>query len=264
MNNLQPIEIGAVNWIGLQSLIKKECARFLSVAMQTILTPIISSLLFYAVFALAFGGHGRTIGDVPYMTFLAPGLIMMSMIQNSFANTSSSLMLSKIQGNIVDVLMPPLSPLELLTGFLAGGLLRGLIIGTLASIALSYLAGFTVVHLWSVLYFAVSGCLALSLLGVIAGIWSEKFDHLATFTNFIIMPLTFLSGTFYAVSQLPGFWYEVALVNPFFFMIDGFRYGFLGQHEASVIRGVMIMLIVNIGLFGVTWNMIRTGYKIKS
>jgi ABC-2 type transport system permease protein len=264
MNNLQPLHIGRVNWIGLQALIRKECGRFLSVGMQTVLTPVVSSLLFYAVFSLAFGGNGRSIGDVPYMTFLAPGLIMMAMIQNAFANTSSSLMVAKIQGNIVDILMPPLNALELLTGLLIGGLMRGLLIGALGSVALSYFAGFGVVHLWAVLYYAVTGCFALALLGIIAGVWSEKFDHLATFTNFIIMPLTFLSGTFYAVSQLPELWYNIAIVNPFFFMIDGFRYGLIGQHEASIFRGAIIMLIVNIGLFGVTWNMIRKGYKIKS
>lgn len=264
MNHIEPIKIGRVNWIGLVALIKKECGRFMTVWAQTILTPVVSSMLFYAVFALAFGGHARIIGDVPYMTFLAPGLIMMAMIQNAFANTSSSLMLAKIQGNIVDVLMPPLMPLELLTGLLVGSLSRGLLIGLLCSLTLSYFAGFGVHNLGAALFFAISGSLALAMLGVIAGVWSEKFDHLATFTNFIIMPLTFLSGTFYAVSQLPEFWYKLALVNPFFFMIDGFRYGLLGQSEAPIIRGVIIMLIVNIGLFGVTWNMIRKGYKIKS
>lgn len=264
MNDLSPIQLGRVNWIGLKTLIKKECARFLTVGAQTIITPVVSSILFFMVFALAFGGNGRSIGDVPYMTFLAPGLIMMAMIQNAFSNTSSTLMIAKIQGNIVDILMPPLMPLELLTGLLIGGVLRGLLIGLLGCISLSFFAHFGVAHIWAVLFYAVSGCMALSLLGIIAGIWSEKFDHLATFTNFIIMPLTFLSGTFYAVSQLPTIWYEVAHYNPFFFVIDGFRYGLLGQHEASITRGVLIMLIVNIGLFVVTLKMIRSGYKIKS
>ena len=264
MNELTPIQLGHVNWIGLKTLIKKECARFLNVGAQTILTPVVTSVLFYMVFSLAFGGNGRSIGDIPYMTFLAPGLIMMSMIQNAFSNTSSTLMIAKIQGNIVDILMPPLMPLELLTGLLIGGVLRGLIIGALGCVTLSYFAGFSVVHIWAVVFYSVAGCMALALLGIIAGVWSEKFDHLATLTNFIIMPLTFLSGTFYAVSQLPPIWLEVAMYNPFFFVIDGFRYGLLGQHEASIIRGVIIMLVVNIGLFSVTLNMIRKGYKIKS
>lgn len=264
MSELKPIDIGSVNWIGLNALIKKECSRFLTVGAQTIITPVVTSILFFLVFSLAFGGVDRTIGELPYMTFLAPGLVMMAMIQNAFANTSSTLMISKIQGNIVDILMPPLMPLELLTGLLVGGLLRGLLIGLLGAISLSFFADFGVAHIWATLFFSISGCLALALLGIIAGVWSEKFDHLATFTNFIIMPLTFLSGTFYAVSQLPDFWYQIALYNPFFFMIDGFRYGLLGQHEASLLRGVIIMLIVNIGLFSVTLTMIRKGYKIKS
>tara|TARA_R110002124_G_scaffold64985_2_gene177243 strand:- start:50662 stop:51456 length:795 start_codon:yes stop_codon:yes gene_type:complete len=264
MNAIEPIQMGAVNWIGLHSLIKKECGRFLKVAGQTILAPVISSLMFFAVFALAFGGYGRNIGDVPYMTFLAPGLIMMAMIQNAFANTSSSLMISKIQGNIVDILLPPLAPIELLIGFLIGGLSRGLLVGLIGAFPLAYFASFGVEHIWAVIYFSISGCLFLALIGVMGGIWAEKFDHLATITNFVIMPLTFLSGTFYAVSELPSIWYHIALCNPIFFVIDGFRYGLLGQSEGSILHGAIIMLIVNIGLFGVTWKMIRSGYKIKS
>ena len=224
----QPRDLGPVNWLGLWTLTGKETGRFLKVYAQTIAAPVITTLLFYAVFALALGGNQRMIGDVPYLRFLAPGLIMMSMAQNAFANTSSSIVISKVQGNIVDVLMPPLSPIEFTLGYTLGGIARGLAVGSVSVLALAGITDMTITHPFYLLYHALMGSMMLALLGIIGGIWSDKFDHLATVQNFIIMPATFLSGTFYSADRLPEAGAFVCHLNPFFYMIDGFRYGFIG------------------------------------
>lgn len=261
--DLTPRKIGLVNWIGLQTLIYKEVGRFLNVYSQTIIAPMVTTLLFYAVFSLALGGETRMIGDIHYMTFLAPGLLMMTMVQNAFANTSSSMVIAKVQGNIVDILMPPLSPLEFFLGFVVGGLLRGLMVGIATGLVIYMVVGLSV-HAWGyVLAFAILGNLLLSTIGLCAGIWSEKFDHIAAVTNFLVTPLTFLSGTFYSVSQLPPAWDFVAHLNPFFYMIDGFRYGFTGHADGNVLIGVSLLLSVNIILGVGAYLMIRRGYKIK-
>lgn len=251
------------NRIGLYTLASKEIGRFLNVYTQTLVAPVMTTLLFFAVFSLALDGAGRSIDGVPYMQFLAPGLVMMTMVQNAFANTSSSLVISKVQRNIVDVLMPPLSALELLLGYIAGGVVRGLILGLICSVVMAGFAHMSVAHLWAVLWFALMGTLMLALLGIIGGLWSEKFDHIAAVTNFIVTPLAFLSGTFYSIERLPPLWQAAAHVNPFFFMIDGFRYGFLGQSDSSALLGAGVLLAVNAGLFWVAHRMLSTGYKIK-
>lgn len=253
-----------VNWIGLQTLAMKEISRFLNVYTQTLVAPIITTMLFFAVFSLAFEGSGRSIGDVPYMMFLAPGLVMMTMVQNAFANTSSSLVISKVQRNIVDILMPPLSPLEILLGYVAGGVARGLLVGfvTLSAMAL-FTGDIQIKALWAVVTFAFLGSLMLSLLGILGGLWSEKFDHIAAVTNFVVTPLAFLSGTFYTIERLPQIWQDIAHINPFFFMIDGFRYGFLGVSDSSPFLGLAFLLIVNSFLFVCALRMLATGYKIK-
>lgn len=264
INKLAPRQIKGLNRIGVATLIKKEVARFLNVYLQTIMAPVVTTLLFYAVFALAFGGIAREVGGVPYMVFLAPGLIMMTMVQNAFANTSSSLMIAKVQGNIVDVLMPPLGPLELLSGFLIGGVARGLFVGMATAIAMSI---FVPIHFHSFVYvlaFAILGNMMLAFLGMAGGIWAEKFDHIAAVTNFFVTPLTFLSGTFYAMDSLPAKWQAVAHFNPFFYMIDGFRYGFIGHQSASPLLGLAVLLGVNVALGILAYAMLRTGYKIKS
>ncbi|GAB5387464.1 MAG: ABC transporter permease [Alphaproteobacteria bacterium] len=263
----QPLEqhkrLGAVNWIGLWTLYAKEVRRFLNVYTQTIVAPVITTLLFYAVFALALGGQIKQAGGVSFMTFLAPGLIIMGMVQNAFANTSSTLVISKVQGNIVDVLMPPLSALELTLGYVGGGVTRGLVVGLAVGIGIALFADVSVQSWGLVIYHAFMGSMMLSLLGVLGGIWSEKFDHIAAVTNFIITPMTFLSGTFYTIDRLPESWQTVALFNPFFYMIDGFRHGFIGHSDISVWTGMIVMAGVNAALFGLAWNLFSRGYKLK-
>lgn len=256
--------IGRVNVIGLQTLIKKEVGRFLNVYTQTIVAPVVTTLLYYAVFALAFGGLAKMVGDVPYLVFLAPGLIMMTMVQNAFANTSSSVVIAKVQGNIVDVLMPPISATELFIGYTVGGVIRGFVVGLVCAVAVGLTVGINIHALWAILVFGILGNMMLSSLGLAAGIWSEKFDHIAAVTNFIVTPLTFLSGTFYSVNQLPPFWQELVHYNPFFYMIDGFRYGFIGHADGNIWIGLATLIIINIALAALTLQMVRKGYKIKS
>ena len=256
--------IGAFNWLGIWTLYVKEVRRFLKVGMQTIAAPVATTLLFMAIFMIALSGTGRGIGTVPFKAFLAPGLIMMALFQNSFANTTSSLMGSKVQGNIVDVLMPPLSAFELTLAYAAGGVTRGIAVAIALAIPLHIFVGFEIVNVWIVLYYALAGSLMLSLIGIAAAIWAEKFDHLATVTNFVIMPLTFLSGTFYSISRLPAMWQHMNIVNPFFYMIDGFRYGFIGHADSNLWAGVAFTFVLNIALWAMCHAMFKSGYKIKA
>lgn len=261
---LSPRPIHGINQVGLYTLIKREVGRFLNVYTQTIVAPVVTTLLFYAIFALAFGGIARSVGEVPFLEFLAPGLIMMTMVQNSFANTSSSVVISKVQGNIVDVLMPPLSDLELYLGYVSGSVLRGLTVGFVTIVVISF---FVELHFHSpliILAYAVLGCMMLGSLGLAAGIWSEKFDHIAAVTNFVVTPLTFLSGTFYSMDTLPEVWQSLARYNPFYYMIDGFRAGFINHEAGLVVTGLLVLVGVNVVLFGLSMWMLRTGYKIKS
>lgn len=260
----QPRQLGAVNWLGLWVLTGKEIGRFMKVYAQTIVAPVITTMLFYAVFALALGGKQRTIGDLPYLTFLAPGLIMMSMAQNAFANTSSSLVISKVQGNIVDVLMPPLSPMELTIGYTIGGIARGLAVGVASVVALAIFVDVPLTHPGFIIFHAIAGSMMLGLIGLVGGIWSDKFDHLAAVQNFIVMPATFLSGTFYTADHLPETWRFLCHLNPFFYMIDGFRYGFIGISDGTLVFGLAVLVLINAALFALAYVMIAAGYKLKS
>jgi len=245
-------------------LIKRETGRFLKVYTQTIVAPVVTTLLFFTVFALAFGGNERQMGDFPFMQFLAPGLIMMTMAQNAFSNSSSSLIIGKVQGNIIDVLMPPLSTAELMTGFLIGGIMRGLMVG---GVSIAVIACFIEMPIHSatlIFGYAILGNIMMATLGIIAGIWAEKFDHIAAFTNFFVTPLTFLSGTFYSIDILPEPWKSFAYYNPFFYMIDGFRNGFIGHDDVLAIPGILVLGGVNLALLTLCYAMIRTGYKIKN
>jgi ABC-2 type transport system permease protein len=257
--------IGAVNWLGLWTLYVREVRRFLKVATQTVAAPVVTTLLFLTIFLLALsGGQQRMIGGVPYVEFLMPGLVMMAITQNAFANTSSSLMIAKLQGNIVDVLMPPLSPGELVWGFALGGVTRGLVVGAVVTAAMAI---FVPVHIHSAplaLFYAVAASLLLSVLGLIGGIWADKFDHIAAVTNFIVTPLAFLSGTFYSIESLPEKWRIVALWNPFFYMIDGFRYAFIGRADGSLLAGVVVMVAINAILLLLCHAMFASGYKLKA
>jgi len=255
--------IGRVNWIGVRTLYFKEVQRFMKVASQTIAAPMVTALLMLAVFTLALGAD-RQVGDVPFVEFLAPGLIMMSIAQNAFANTSSSLMISKIQGNIVDMLMPPLSSGELLTCYALAGLTRGLVVAVSVAVVMAFFVPARVADPLLCLYFALAGALMLSLIGIVAGLWAEKFDQLAAITNFVVTPLTFLSGTFYSIDRLPGIWHTLSQFNPFFYMIDGFRAGVIGTADASPWLGMVILAAINLSLWLGCYVLLRRGYKLKA
>lgn len=265
---IQPKQMGRANWLGFYTLYLREVRRFWKVAMQTLFAPIVTTLLFYAVFALALGGNHRIVDNpnfhnINFMVFLAPGLIMMGMVQNAFANTSSSLIIAKVQGNIVDILMPPLSNFEIAGAITLGGMTRGLLVGLGIGSAIYIFVQYPITHPAVILFFALNACFMLSIIGVLGGIWADKFDHMATITNFIITPASFLSGTFYSIEKLPEFWQTVVHFNPFFYMIDGFRYGFIGASDAAPMLGGAILLSTNIILATLTMLLLKSGYKLK-
>jgi ABC-2 type transport system permease protein len=260
-----PRQIGAVNWRGTWELYLKEVRRFLKVYMQTIMAPIVTTLIFLAIFVLALGRDvTQHVPGVSFTEFLAPGLVMMAMVQNAFANTSSSVIISKVQGNIVDVLMPPLSPGEILTAYALGGMSRGVVVGVAVLAVMAMLVTIHVHNIGYILFHAVGASLMLSLLGIIAGIWADKFDHMAAVTNFIVTPLSFLSGTFYSIDRLPDNVQIIAHINPFFYMIDGFRYGFIGHDDALPVTGLIVVGLTNLTLLIVGYAMLKTGYKLKA
>lgn len=260
----RPRRYGRVNWLGLRTLCEREIRRFLKVWTQTLVAPAVTTLLMLAVFSLALGGAVRQAGGVAFPEFLAPGLIMMAMAQNAFANTSSSMVFSKVQGVIVDSLMPPLSATELTIGFAIGGVVRSVAVGAIVAVCLSPFVTLHFEHPLFIAFHGVSAALMLSLLGLAGGIWSEKFDHIAAVTNFVITPLAFLSGTFYTVDRLPNPWHLVALCDPFFYMIDGFRYGAIGHADGDLALGVAMMCAANAMLFALCHWMFRSGYKLKA
>jgi ABC-2 type transport system permease protein len=264
-----PRRYGAVNSIGLWTLYKREVGRFLKVWMQTILAPAISTLLFMTVFKLAFGNRGVLTGDfegIAFENFLAPGLIVMAILNNAFQNTSSSLTIAKVQGNAVDFLMPPLSSLELTIGFIAGAATRGAMVAVISAIAiqLTGLADLTVRQAWAIIWFGAMASIILGAFGAMGGIWAEKFDHLAAVTNFIIMPLTFLSGTFYDIKVLVEPFQSLSHFNPFFYLIDGFRFGFLGVANSNLLIGAVVTGLLAVALSAGVWAMFRSGYKLKA
>ena len=260
----RPRPMGRVNWLGLWTLYRKEVMRFVNVFTQTLAAPVVTALLFFAIFNLALGRAAPAWEGVTYEEFLAPGLIMMTLVQNAFANTSSSILISKVQGNIVDVLMPPLAPWELTVGFAMGGVSRGMVVAVAVLIGLLPFAPIAIYSPLIAIYFAFMASMMLSLLGMIGGIWAEKFDHIAAVTNFVIVPLSFLSGTFYSLDRLPENWHIAAHINPFFYMIDGLRYGFTGFSDSNVLVGALLVLLVNVALFAWAHRMMATGYKLKA
>ncbi|MBI3447255.1 MAG: ABC transporter permease [Magnetospirillum sp.] len=258
-----PRSYGTVNWLGTWTLLMKEVRRFLKVYFQTIIAPVVTTLLFLSVFALALGPVAAEVKGVPFVQFLSPGLIMMAIVQNAFANTSSSIIIAKVQGNIVDMLMPPLTGAEQTAAVALGGVARGVTVGVAVGLAMALFVPMPIHNPGLIVYHAIMGSLMLSLLGMMGGIWADKFDHMAAVTNFIVTPLSFLSGTFYSIDRLPQAFHAFALVNPFFYMIDGFRAGFIGQSDGSVALGIGVMGLADLVLLGVTWRMLATGYKLK-
>jgi ABC-2 type transport system permease protein len=248
---------------GFLTLLEKELLRFWKVAFQTVAAPVLTALLYLLIFSHVLESHVRVYDSVSYTAFLVPGLVMMSVLQNAFANSSSSLIQSKVTGSIVFVLLPPLSYREFFAAYMLAAALRGLTVGlgvllaTLWFVDLSYAA-----PLW-ILAFGLLGGAILGSLGVIAGIWAEKFDHLAAFQNFLIMPLTFLSGVFYSIHSLPPFWQDVSRFNPVFYLIDGFRYGFFGVSDVSPARSLAVALASLLLLASFTLWLLRRGYKLR-
>ena len=254
-----------LNWLGLWTLYKREVHRFLKVINQTLLAPIVTTLLFLAILTLSIGGNsGRMVEGTPYAHFIAPGLIMMAVVQNAFANTSSSLMLSKIQGVIIDLLMPPFTGSEITFSLTMGGVTRGVLVGIVVAASVFVCVPFTISHWGIALFYLLSSSLMLALIGLLTGIWSQSFDQLSAITNYIITPLSFLSGTFYSIRQLPDFWYKVCHLNPFFYMIDGFRYAFTDYADGSIKTGMIVISMTNIILWYVAQNLISRGYKLKT
>ncbi len=255
---------GKVNWLGLWTLTSREVRRFLKVWQQTIFGPIVTSLLFLFVFSVAIGKTRPEICGLPFVNFLAPGLIMMVVLQNSFANTSSSIVSAKVQGVIIDILMPPLNSIEVTTGYALGGIARGIILAIIGFFIIAQFTNFTIHNIFTTFFFVVMGSLMMALIGIAGGLWAEKFDHMGTITNFIITPMTFLSGTFYSIKDLPDAVYQYAKFNPFFHAIDGFRYGITGYADSNVFFGGLFLFILNIILYGICYSMISRGYKVKS
>ncbi|RJY08110.1 ABC transporter permease [Aurantiacibacter aquimixticola] len=264
-------QITGFNRIGLWSLYIKEIRRFLKVQTQTIWAPAVTTLLFLVIFTVALGREGREVLGVPFGTFVAPGLIMMGMMQNAFANSSFSLLAGKMQGTIIDLLMPPLSNAELMLGIVAAAMTRAVLVGGAVALAMWLYPGVTlnIVHPWAIVWFGLMGALMLALFGFLASIWAEKFDHNAAITNFIVAPLSLLSGTFYVISNLAPFFQAISRANPFFYMISGFRYGFLGESDIgntneAVLGAAVGVGALNIVLAFVTYRVLRSGWKIKS
>jgi ABC-2 type transport system permease protein len=258
-------EPGAVNWVGLWTLYAKEVQRFWKVGWQAVVTPVVTTWLFLTIFTVAFGDRAPVLpAGIGFAEFLAPGLIMMAVIQRSFANTSSSLLISKIQGNIVDILLPPLHPAELLVGYVMGGVTRGLTVGLAVALGLLPFVDLQVQHVWPIVYFGLSAALLMAMLGLIGGLWATKFDHMGAITDFLITPLAFLSGTFYSIDRLPAALRAVSQANPFFHMIDGFRYGLIDHADGSVVAGACLIAGLNIALGAACYRLLRRGWKLKT
>ena len=249
--------------IGFKTLLYKEVLRFWKVAFQTVLAPIITALLYLAIFGHALQTHVEVYPGVAYTSFLIPGLVMMSMLQNAFSNSSSSLIQSKITGNLVFMLLPPLAHWEIYFAYTLAALTRALVVGLGVFIATIWFVPLSFAAPLYIIAFAVLGSAILGTLGLIAGIWAEKFDQLAAFQNFLIMPLTFLSGVFYSTHSLPPVWREVSRLNPFFYMIDGFRYGFFGQSDVDPLHSLAIVASFCVVLAMLAISMLARGYKLR-
>jgi ABC-2 type transport system permease protein len=249
--------------IGFQTLFYKEVLRFWKVATQTLTAPIVTAMLYLLVFGHVLEGRVQVYPGVSYIAFLVPGLVMMSVLQNAFANSSSSLIQSKITGNLVFVLLPPLSHWELFGAYVLAAVVRGLAVGAGVFLITAWFAELSFAAPWWIVVFAILGASILGTMGLIAGIWAEKFDQLAAFQNFLIMPATFLSGVFYSIHSLPPFWQTVSHMNPFFYMIDGFRYGFFGQSDVDPMMSLAIVAVFFTVLAWLAVQLLKSGYKLR-
>ncbi|NMW32050.1 ABC transporter permease [Altererythrobacter sp. RZ02] len=262
--------ITGINHIGLWSLYIKEVRRFLKVQTQTIWAPAVTTLLFLVIFTVALGRSGREVLGVPFATFVAPGLIVMGMMQNAFANSSFSLLAGKIQGTIIDLLMPPLSEGELMGGIVAAAVTRAIFVGGAVALAMALWPGVSLAaaHPWAIVWFGLMGAVMLALLGLMTSIWAEKFDHNAAISNFIVAPLSLLSGTFYVIDNLAPAFQMISRLNPFFYVISGFRFGFLGQSDIGDTNWAVIQSAIGLGVFNVvlaimTYALLKSGWKLK-
>lgn len=259
-----------VNWGGLKTLYVKEVRRFFKVQLQTVWAPAVTTMLFLVIFTVALGRDGRMVhlgGEaIHFADFLAPGLIVMGMLQNSFANASFSLLVGKIQGTIVDYLMPPLSTGEMITGLIGAAVTRAFLVGLAVWLAMSLWPGVHVMprHIWAVLWFGLMGSAMLGFLGLLTSLWAEKFDHAAAVTNFVVAPLSLLSGTFYSIDSLSPTFRAISHANPFFFVISGFRYGFIGHADSPIVFGALLLLGINIALCLLVFVLLRSGWKLKA
>jgi ABC-2 type transport system permease protein len=249
--------------IGFRTLFYKESLRFWKVATQTVAAPVVTAMLYLLIFGHVLDGRVEMLDGVAYTSFLIPGLVMMSVLQNAFANSSSSLIQSKISGNLVFILLPPLSHAEILSAYVLASMLRGIVVGAGVFVITAWFAHLEFVAPVWIAVFALLGAAILGTMGTIAGIWAEKFDQLAAFQNFLIMPATFLAGVFYSVQKLPPFWLAVSHFNPFFYMIDGFRYGFFGQSDVSPWISLAVVTVFFAVLTGVAINLLKRGYNLR-
>lgn len=260
------VRISAINWGGLKALYMKEVRRFFKVQLQTIWAPAITTMLYLVIFTVALGRSGRMVLDVPFGDFLAPGLIVMAMMQNSFANSSFSLLVGKIQGTIIDYLMPPLSELEVLISLVVAAVTRAFLVGGAVWLAMLLWPGIHVMpqHLWAILWFGLMGAVMLAFMGVLTSIWAEKFDHAAAITNFVVAPLALLSGTFYSVDAMAPTFRALSHANPFFYVISGFRYGFISSTDSPLLAGSLLLLAINAALGIGCYALLRSGWKLRS
>jgi ABC-2 type transport system permease protein len=258
--------IRSVNWGGLKTLYLKEVRRFFKVQLQTIWAPAVTTMLFLVIFTIALGGSGRTVMGVPFADFLGPGLIIMGMLQNGFANASFSLLVGKIQGNIVDYLMPPLSTGELIAGLVGAAITRAFLVGFAVWLVMLLWPGVHVAprHPLVILWFGLLGSTMLSFLGLLTSIWADKFDHAAAVTNFVVAPLSLLSGTFYSIESLAPAFQAVSHANPFFYVISGFRSGFIGVADSPLGVGAVLLVAINGALWALCYSLLRKGWKLKN
>ena len=253
-----------MNTLGMKTLFEKEVRRFMRVPGQTVLSPLISTTLYFIVFGYSISTRVHEVEGVPYLQFIVPGLIFLGIANNAFLNSSSSLFITKIQGTVVDLLVAPLGPLELMAGFIGGAMVRGLMVGGLTWVVAMFFTGFHLEHAPAALLFLLLSSYTFSVLGILAAVWAEKFEQINFFPTFVMLPLTFLGGIFYSVRELPSPWNHISLFNPMVYMVEGLRYGMLGQSGFSPLLGSGILVAVALLATGVAWAALRSGYKLKA